>query len=729
MAGAIGATFGERSLDSAVHADLEILPHQLEPALALTSGVRRVLVADDVGLGKTIQAGLVIAEVLRRRPTSRVLIIVPAALADQWEGELSRRFGIACLHGDRLALEAGGHEVAVGDNPWRRSGAWLSSLDFLKQPHVVDALPPTPWDLVVFDEAHLGCGDSQRHAVCQKVAANSRQLVLLTATPHDGNEERFNRLLSLGALTAVADPITIFRRSRHTLGGGWNRRVRWRRVQISREEARALDALTDFERAVLRVAGDERRDAALLLLSIFRKRALSTMEALAASLRRRLAWLERSAEAPGSEPHQPSLAFEHADELGPEEAAGLSADVGLDGRHERAWIQRVIVLADAARRHETKVARVVAFVRRIREPIVLFTEFRDSLDVLRRRLHGLAPASLVHGGQSPSERRAELGRFLGGATRVLLATDVAGLGLNLQSRSRAVVNLDLPWNPARLEQRAGRVDRIGQTRPVHVTLFVAAHSAESSVLIRLSKRALVASRSLGEDLGFARAFDEPALRASIFLGAEPDVSRPMGPRWSPSVRWIRPARRAAAIVLRHRFLRRRWRASVADLTSARWTPIDRLVGFRTLARASLLIFSVPLVDGAGTMVERHVVGLCVRRSISGSDALRALAPAATHEATRAFVARAHRLTRRRRAGAVLAIDRERSLGERLAAEWDPVEVQPGLFDRRAQRSREQRLAIVGEIQREVERRIAEIALATGVEVGEPALVAALVDRS
>ena len=132
-----------------------------------------------------------------------------------------------------------------------------------------------------------------------------------------------------------------------------------------------------------------------------------------------------------------------------------------------------VVLADAARRHESKAERAVALVRRFREPVILFTEFRDSLEVLRRLFGARHGDRCLHGGQTPGERRGELARFLTGTASVLIATDVASLGLNLQTRARVVVNLELPWNPIRLEQRAGRVDRIGQTRSVHVTLLVA----------------------------------------------------------------------------------------------------------------------------------------------------------------------------------------------------------------------------------------------------------------
>jgi SNF2 family DNA or RNA helicase len=124
------------------------------------------------------------------------------------------------------------------------------------------------------------------------------------------------------------------------------------------------------------------------------------------------------------------------------------------------------------------VRRVVRLISRTDEPVIVFTEFRDSLTVLVNRLQLLRPVSVLHGGMTAAERAEAVDRLQAGTDTALVATDVAGQGLNLQHRCRWVISLELPWNPARLEQRIGRVDRIGQQRPVHFTLLVARHDAE-----------------------------------------------------------------------------------------------------------------------------------------------------------------------------------------------------------------------------------------------------------
>ena len=247
-----GRTFGCRTLSAAVDARAAILPHQLEPALAALSGARRILIADEVGLGKTVQASLIAAEIIRRDASARVLLVVPAALVAQWTDELRARFGLACVPAGRDGFDRRARERAFGDNPWNGAGIFLTSLDFLKQPHVLESLPLGAWDLVVIDEAHVACGHSDRHAAADYASRRSRCVVLLTATPHSGDEERFSRLLRLGEL--AGDQPTVFRRRRADIGMAGARRTAWHHVALAHAELRVFKALGDFERIVIKAA-------------------------------------------------------------------------------------------------------------------------------------------------------------------------------------------------------------------------------------------------------------------------------------------------------------------------------------------------------------------------------------------------------------------------------------------------------------------------------------------
>ena len=242
------------------------------------------------------------------------------------------------------------------------------------------------------------------------------------------------------------------------------RRVRWHRVALSGAETRVLAALA---RVRTRRARDARgqNEQALLLLSVFRKRALSTMWALSQSHRAPPGVAGRFGPEAALDWAQPRLVFGEDERPGRTgRARGLTVHSGT-GPASRSG--RGCGDCGAGRRgalrEERKIGRLIALIRRTREPVVVFTEFRDSLDAMRRRLPFAGRCPCFMAARTRSMRRAAAAScFSDGTTSVLLATDVAGQGLNLQSRARWVISLELPWNPARLEQRIGRVDRISQ---------------------------------------------------------------------------------------------------------------------------------------------------------------------------------------------------------------------------------------------------------------------------
>jgi len=427
----------------AVAAEIDLLPHQLEPAMAMLSGTARILIADEVGLGKTIQAGLAMAEIVRREGSPRILVLAPAALREQWADELRQRFRLTCENLDRVRLDAIVQAGTFGENPWQQPAIWITSVDFLKQPHVRDGLPPDPWDLVVIDEAHGVCGESDRYDLCHDVARRARRLLLLTATPHSGDHGRFEKLTRLGSLTDAdsgrlklacniagyekADAIVVFRRTRETLGPHPPRHVRWQQIALSETTAKVLDTLQAFESAV--AARSHTSDQGLLLLSVFRKRALSSMTALSRSIDRRLAFLGDGTGDGGLEWIQPRLGFEpEFDEVDHSEREGLTVLSGLLPAQERSWLRRLRALADEASRDDSKIERLVSLIHRTLEPVVVFTEFRDSLDAIEQRLRFSRPVSILHGGQDHVVRRQQLQQFLDGTTTILLATDCCRTG-------------------------------------------------------------------------------------------------------------------------------------------------------------------------------------------------------------------------------------------------------------------------------------------------------------
>jgi superfamily II DNA or RNA helicase len=717
---------------AAVAANAHILPHQLEPAMAMLAGRSRILIADEVGLGKTIQAGLAIAEIVRREGSPRILVLAPLALRDQWADELNQRFRLACQPLDRQRLDAIAQAGHFGDNPWRRAGIWITSADFLKQPHVRDGLPPDPWDLVVIDEAHGVCGDSDRYELCHDVGRKARRLILLTATPHSGDDARFARLATLGSpadLSAVAGAkaeasakagaFTIFRRTRESLGRRPPRRVRWHPVALSASATAVLAALQAFESAV--ATRSRGTDQALLLLAVFRKRALSTMSALSQSIGRRLAWLGDGSSDSGLDWIQPRLMFEpEMDDDEREEREGLTASSGLTLAQERSWLRRLRALADEASHDDRKVERLVALIHRCPEPVVVFTEFRDSLDAIEQRLRFSRPASILHGGLDQTLRRQQLRNFLDGTTSILLATDVAGQGLNLQTRARWVVSLELPWNPARLEQRIGRVDRISQTRPTHLTLLIARHDMESGLLRHLSRRVLAARRALSADvLGVAMPSEAHVRTTLLRHDTMPDA--PVG---SPPIticrRWERSARCAAKALRTRRALAGCWRATDALSTAVSCTG---RVSARLMPGSGtwLIVCSVPLFDASDRLVERRIVPIAVDLVDCAADAGTAqpVIDAAKSAAVLAVARRVRQLNRRARAVDAATAARERGILAAIRDELALGDVQPGLFDLREARAAQSRWREHERLDADTSRGMG--ALTSGIRAGEPAI--------
>jgi superfamily II DNA or RNA helicase len=727
---------------AALTARVALMPHQLEPVMAVLDGARRILIADAVGLGKTIQAAIVIAELRRRRPEARVLVLVPASLRTQWAAELAGRVGIESRMADAATIDRAAVTRTREMSPWTDHAVWIASLDYIKQPHIIDALPVTPWDLVVIDEAHLACGDSERHAAAAHIASRARHVLLLTATPDSGNTHDRAALADLGLLPGLHDPLLIFRRTPRDVHWKSARHVRLHAVRLSEPEERILDALGAFERAALHAGGRRHHNATLLLLSIFRKRALSTAAALSLSLERRLTHLDRADEPDWQ---QRSLAFDDTSTDEGDTGPAVTMAIGLSAMRERSWLQRLLALAHVAARHEGKMRRLVALLRRTRDAVIIFTEFRDSLDRLRREIAAVTSLAIVHGGQSSSEQESELESFLSGRARVLLATDVASLGLNLQHRARWVVSFDLPWNPARLEQRAGRVDRFGQSRAVHVTLLAARHPVERDLIARLARRVLAARDAFDDGTLLDGALpDEHAMRHLVLTGKnrahapsvapnESGSSAPRSyvaptalgstPRTAPLQRcrrWERPARSLARALMRSRQLAGRAPHGPCEGRPL-VAPARRFPRMTDGGRHSVAIFSVPLIDRGGALMEARVVAIRIDADARGRLGPLAIVEAARHAAATAMAARARRLAGLARRRIMRDIAREQTLADLALVPLVQRSSQPGLFDRREERRREDAAARAAEVNATLRRRLTALHDATDVRAGHPHL--------
>lgn len=661
----IASTAPGGSLRVLARARLDVLPHQLEPALAIVRGLAtRVLLADDVGLGKTIEAGLILAELLERGAIRRALVLTPAGLREQWQAELRARFGIDAVVADASALAT--VAAAAGQpNPWLAFDVAIASIDLVKRREQLAALLQCAWDLLLVDEAHNAAGDSDRHEAVAALAGRTPYVVLATATPHNGDRAAFVSLCGIGG---CGEACAMFRRARGDVRTASGRRARLVRVIPTTAERRMHAALAEFTRAVVaeRVAD---RDATLGV-AVLNKRALSSAGALlrsAATRLERLALLERGAV-------QPPLPFDDLDgELDDDETPTWSGRPALADptREQRLLGAIAAAAADAVRDGESKLALLSRWLRRVGEPVIVFTEYRDTLARIGEAVG--RPVLQLHGGLSAVERRAVL-RAFPSAAGVLLATDAAGEGLNLHERCRIVVNLELPWNPVRIEQRIGRVDRIGQQRTVHALTLVAAGTAEEQILARLLGRIACARRDLDATDPFA-LFTEADARALVLGIAEAEVPAPI----APTAATFDLSAEAAKEADRIRLVRAVARVPGGVDGMRAGAVAGRLRHRSTRAAPAMVLAEASVEDGSGAILERCLVPLTVPRATADAaviDLLERSGVVAAASAPALESARRFAATRAARERAIAA-------GATLAR-GSPLQI--GLFDRRAERA-------------------------------------------
>jgi superfamily II DNA or RNA helicase len=480
---ALGAIVDVRSpvgLWTAARASIDLWAYQLEPALAAINGATRLLLADAVGLGKTIQAGLLLSELRERGWVNRALIVCPAGLRHSWAHELRARFAIHAVVLDQAAIAERVASLPPGVNPWAGHAVAIASIDLVKRPEVLNAIAAQPVDLLIADEAHHLTPGTDRGAAISRLASRATWCVLVSATPHSGDQAAFDYLKNIGAR---GDALTIFRRSRKDAGHTTARRAQFLAVTPTADEAALFLAIDRYTRAIWQQRGQQDHAARLIAMTLAR-RAASSCRAIARTLQRRLALLT----TPIAEPAQPLLPWDDDDVADQEEPDELLSTPGLERiDEEREWLGRLIELTQRCAR-PSKLVRLARLLDRIREPAVVFTEYRDSLEAVIDALHASRRVEAIHGGISIDQRRSTVEAFNAGRVDVLVATDAAGEGLNLHHCCRLVIDLELPWNPLRLEQRIGRVDRLGQHRIVHAIRLFHPHTIEARVLMHLRLR-------------------------------------------------------------------------------------------------------------------------------------------------------------------------------------------------------------------------------------------------
>ena len=498
-------------------------PYQLAAVNWVMQKLRqRALIADDVGLGKTIEAGLILKELSARNRANRVLFVVPAHLQKKWIRDMDRFFDIDLTPADRQWVEGERRRLGEEANIWDQDHQQLvTSQAFLRQDEFQPALEEAFWDVVIVDEAHKaakrGESPSKTSKMVERVAGNSDSLLLLSATPHDGKGEAFRSLVEYidpflvaedQDLSKEAVERVMIRRGKQTLYDDDgdrifpDREVNTVPVEMTHEERQFYRAVTDYVKNVYNRSEKLNEPAVGFAMALMQKRLVSSIGAIQATLSRRLGDLvdDQSTSTSLSEEASAYLDGEDLDEAGKqraeEELSALTvteSDAQLE--EEIETLRDLVSLAEGIP-VDSKAQKVRRYIQQLLEEqpdekLLLFTEYRDTLDYLLGLVKDEPWADeilVIHGDIDKEERARIEEEFNHGQSRLLFATDAASEGIDLQHSCHIMVNYELPWNPNRLEQRIGRIHRYGQDKEVKVWNFSFEDTREGEIFEMLQNK-------------------------------------------------------------------------------------------------------------------------------------------------------------------------------------------------------------------------------------------------
>lgn len=522
---ALRLAYAHNKMLSLSNSRTRILAHQVESTHRIVNALEpRFVLADEVGLGKTIEAGLVIKELVCRYGYRRILIVSPASLLLQWQQEMAGKFNEDFIILDRRVLRRNGRRASGSPNPWDAFGKAICSLDFIKSAAHRRHLSQSRWDIVIVDEAHRlrrdSLGSTLSYNVGELLSEKSRALLLLTATPFRGKLEELYYLVRLVDKNLLGPAQTFYndycigepdlaplrkklssvviRRTKREVGGFTRRFAKTVRFELYPDERELYDATTryvveEFNRAM---AGENR--AVGFVMTVFQKLLDSSSFALGAALRNRRDHLAAS-HSHGACSAAPRLETLDIDEL--EEACEIATAEARknerETREEIATLERLITLAGSIERNK-KGEKLVSLLRKLKRQgagrFVIFTQFRTTQEYLRGLLSEFR-VQIFNGSMDRDEKESAIARFREDA-EVLISTEAGGEGRNLQFCS-ILINYDLPWSPLKIEQRIGRIHRFGQERDVFIYNFSTKNTVAERVLEILTRKIRLFEESIG----------------------------------------------------------------------------------------------------------------------------------------------------------------------------------------------------------------------------------------
>lgn len=520
------------TLQAPFRSGIDIEDYQLDPlARAIQMPRANLLIADDVGLGKTIEAGLVVQEMLLRHRIRSVLVVCPSALQIQWKEQMRDKFGLEFRIVDSDLMKELRRKRGLHVNPWTHFPRLITSIDFLKRERPLrqfrEVLPgpgetpyPRRFDLLILDEAHnvapSGAGryatDSQRTAAIRLLAPHFEHKLFLSATPHNGYPESFSALLELLDNQRFARSVrpspeqlaaVMVRRLKRDLPPRWDGTPRYPErviepleVAYSDEERNAHRALTRYSELRAHNARDEtERYASEFVLKLLKKRLFSSPQAFALTLDKHLDSLRNARRATAHKP-TPGILKRQIEELDDDSADDEQAEQStaeavasaaalfspLSAEEDKLLADLLAYARTASVRPDAKADFLMRWLKQElftdgdwnRRRVIVFTEYRATQKWLQGLLahHGLAGQGrlmVMYGGMQEDDRERIKAAFQAdpgiSPVRILLATDSASEGIDLQNHCSRLIHYEIPWNPNRMEQRNGRIDRHGQREP------------------------------------------------------------------------------------------------------------------------------------------------------------------------------------------------------------------------------------------------------------------------
>lgn len=518
-----------RALQAPFRSGIDIEDYQLDPLVrAIQMPRANLLIADDVGLGKTVETGLVIQELIVRNRARTVLIVCPAGLQNHWRDQMRDKFGLEFRIVDSLLMKQLRRSRGIHTNPWTHFPRLITSIDFIKRDTPLrlfrEVLPaestyPRRFDILVVDEAHNVSPsgslhyaiDSQRTAAIREMTPHFEHKLFLSATPHNGYPESFSALLELLDNQRFARGVAPDRRQLETVMVrrlksdpefvSWNgeRRFPQRQLDVievpyTAEEKLVHRWLKEYSQSRQQNAKDqEERFAVEFVLKLLKKRLFSSPAAFAMTLAKHMESLKgekrkvlpkqmtlgvlRKQLAQVDEDYADDDEYETANQDAVEAATPLIRE--LSGQ-EMALLQQMRSWAErAAQTRDSKAATFIKWLKEIVKPggkwsderVIIFSEYRATQNWLFTLLaaEGLTEgerAMTIFGGMQDDKRESVKAAFQANPNdspvRILLATDAASEGIDLQNFCHRLVHFEIPWNPNRMEQRNGRIDRHGQ---------------------------------------------------------------------------------------------------------------------------------------------------------------------------------------------------------------------------------------------------------------------------